>query len=195
MNKNFLNKKTYLILALIWFFITFSMIESTYAKYVTNLGASANIAISYWNIKVNEQDILENAELTSMMTIVAPGNDYAKADVIVPNATGYFDINIDSSELQLPFNVTISTSLNSSSDLKKDFILTGYSVNNGSIITELGDDGASFTYPVQATRDTTIIRVYTTWQDDGLPSTDDTALGISGGKVILDVNLSFSQAV
>ena len=93
MDKNIMTKKkAFLLLACIWFIITFTVIQTTYAKYVTNLDANANIAISYWNILVNNQDISENPDISAVMTAVLPGSEYAKPDVLVPGSLGYFDI-------------------------------------------------------------------------------------------------------
>lgn len=194
MNTNTINKKkAFLMLACVWFIITFSVIQTTYAKYVTNLNANANISISYWNILVNNQNINENSDISAVMSVVLPGNEYAKKDVLVPGSTGYFDLNIDSSEVTVPFTTTISTIINEASSLKTDFVVTGYSINGGELV-ELADAN-SFTYNIASDVDNTLIRVYTTWVDDGLESTDDTSLGILGGTAILDVNVKFEQTV
>lgn len=194
MNTNTVTKKkAFLMMACIWFIITFSVIQTTYAKYVTNLNANANISISYWNILVNNQNITENSDISAVMSVVLPGNEYAKKDVLVPGSTGYFDLNIDSSEVTVPFTTTISTIINEASSLKTDFVVTGYSINGGELV-ELADAN-SFTYNIASDVDNTLIRVYTTWVDDGLESTDDTSLGILGGTAILDVNVKFEQTV
>ena len=92
MNTNTVTKKkAFLMMACIWFIITFSVIQTTYAKYVTNLNANANISISYWNILVNNQNINENSDISAVMSVVLPGNEYAKSDVLVPGSTGYFE--------------------------------------------------------------------------------------------------------
>lgn len=194
MNTNTITKKkAFLMLACVWFIITFSVIQTTYAKYVTNLNANANISISYWNILVNNQNITENSDLSAVMTVVLPGNEYAKSDVLVPGSTGYFDLNIDSSQVTVPFTATISTAINEASSLKTDFVVTGYSINGGEII-ELTDTN-SFTYSIGSDVSNTLITIYTTWIDDGLDSTEDTSLGILGGTAILDVNVKFEQTV
>lgn len=184
-------KKAFLILACLWFIISFSVIQTTYAKYITNLDTGTNIAISYWNILVNSQDIIDNSDISGTMTAVFPENDYKKADVIVPGSTGYFDLNIDSSAVNVPFTVTVSTAINETSTLKDKLIITGYSIN-GQDIVELQDE-TSFTSTIGKDATSTIIRVYATWADDGAESKEDTALGISGGTAILDVNLKFDQ--
>lgn len=197
MNKNLTTKKkAFLCLACVWFIITFSVIQTTYAKYVTNLDANANISISYWNIFVNNQDIINNSDISEAIaqTLVLPGNDYTKPNVIVPGSTGYFDLNIDSSRVTVPFTVTVTTSINEASSLTTDFVVSGYSLDNGTTITDLVDT-TSFSYNIASDVDSTIIRVYTTWKDDGLDSQEDTLLGITGGTAILNVTLNFEQIV
>lgn len=195
MDKNIMTKKkAFLLLACIWFIITFTVIQTTYAKYVTNLDANANIAISYWNILVNNQDISENPDISAVMTAVLPGSEYAKPDVLVPGSLGYFDIHIDSSQVSVPFTVTVTTSINEASSLKTDFLVVGYSLDNGNTIQDLIDTN-TFSLDIGENVDTTTIRVYTAWDDDGLDSTEDTLLGIQGGTAILDVNLHFDQII
>ncbi len=194
MNKNIIaKKKAFLLLACIWFIISFSVIQTTYAKYVTNLDANTNISISYWNILVNNQDISENSDITATMTAVFPGNEFMKNDVIVPGSTGYFDLNIDSSNVTVPFSITVTTSINEASNLTTDFVVTGYSINDGEVIDLVDTDSFSYDIPLDA--DSTIIRIYTSWLDDGLDSVEDTALGIAGGTAILDVSLKFEQII
>ena len=205
-------KKAFLLLACVWFIITFSVIQTTYAKYVTNLNANANIAISYWNILVNDQDIVNNHDISEAManTLVLPSNEYTKPNVIVPGSTGYFDLSIDSSKVTVPFTVTVNTSINEASSLTTDFVVSGYSLDGGTTIVDLttaddtsqnatnnetNNDVTTFSVNVAADVDSTVIKIYTTWLDDGLDSAEDTALGISGGTAILDVNLRFEQIV
>ena len=195
MNKNInTKKKAFLLLACIWFIITFTVIQTTYAKYVTNLDANANIAISYWNILINNQDILENPDISAVMTAVLPGSEYSKPDVLVPGSLGYFDLNIDSSQVTVPFTLTVTTSINEASSLTTDFLVVGYSLDNGNTMIDLVDTD-TFSLDIGADVDTTTIRIYTVWDDDGLDSTEDTLLGIQGGTAILDVNLHFDQII
>jgi hypothetical protein len=206
MNNNITTKKkAFLLLACIWFIITFTVIQTTYAKYVTNLDANTNISISYWNILVNDQDIIENSDISGSMVSVLTGNDYTKENVIVPGAIGYFDLNIDSSNVTVPFKLTVTSAINEASTLSEDFIVSAYSLDGGITINSLisddtisdddiiNNDVTAFSIDVAEDTDTTLLRVYTTWDDDGIDSEEDTLLGISGGTAILDVTLDFEQ--
>ena len=196
MKNNIYGKKNFfLLLSCMWFIITFSVIQTTYAKYVTNVDAFANITIAYWNISVNTQDIIENSNLTSVMSTVFPGDSYSLPGVIVPNSTGYFDINVDSSKVSVPFTLNVNTKINESSALKSDFIISGYSLDNGTTITSFENGKTSFSLDIAKDTNATAIKIYVIWFDDVLDSIEDTALGISSGSAVLDVDLSFSQIV
>lgn len=193
-------------MACVWFIISFSVIQTTYAKYVTNLDANTNIAISYWDIVVNNKNITNPSEdLSGLMTATIPETDYVKDGVIVPGATGYFDLNIDASKVNIPFTVTVTSSINATSTLTTDFVVSGYSLDGGTtIVSLLSDDSdvsdpqnsqTTFSVDVARDEDSKTIRVYTTWLDDALDSKEDTTLGISGGTAILDVNLKFEQII
>jgi hypothetical protein len=186
-------KKAIIVLALIWAIITFNLIKTTYAKYLTTLDSYTNISISYWNIYLNNKNITSQSNLNDVLEVVFPGNEYTQSNVVVPGATGYFDLNIDSSNATVPFSITVTSTLSPQSALTKDFVVSGYSINNGDI-TNL-TDASTFTYNIGADVETTKITVYITWQDDGLDSAEDTSIGISGGDVLFNVDLSFEQII
>ena len=50
-----------------------------------------------------------------------------------------------------------------------------------------------FSYDIAKETESTLIRVYITWKNDGTDSIEDTNLGISGGNLITDVHLKFEQ--
>lgn len=191
--KNSFSKKSFLILTIIWLIITFNLIKITYAKYVTDLDTATNISISSWNISVNNQDLLESNDISNVLKLELLENQYAKDDVIVPGSVAYFDLNINSVNTNVGFLVTVTPTINENSTLSKDFVILGYSIDGNSTITELPDDASSFSYTVAKEIESTLIRVYITWEDDGTDSIEDTNLGISGGNLITDVHLKFEQ--
>lgn len=200
MNINF-NKKTFLILTLIWLIITFNLIKSTYAKYLTELNTNTNISISRWDISVNNQNIIDNSNISSVLSLQLVENDYIKTGVIVPGSIGYIDLNIDSSNTNVDFTTDIDISFDEDSDLPEDFIIFGYSTVNSineitddTEITELFDE-LSFSYDISKNTNNTLIRIYVVWEDDGTDSVEDTALGISHGVLDLKVNLTFKQKI
>lgn len=85
-----MKKRVLLILAFIWFIISFLVIRVTYAKYLTTINSNANITISSWKIKLNNQDIIQNSTFAQAINITFPGNEYYIADTIVPGAMRLF---------------------------------------------------------------------------------------------------------
>jgi hypothetical protein len=191
---NILNeKKAIIALTIIWAIITFNLIKTTYAKYITTLDTNASISISRWNISLNDNILTSQKSMNNILELTFPGDEFTQSNVIVPGSTGYFDLNIDSSNTTVPFSITVLAELNSQSALTQDFIISGYSVNDGNIISLA--DVSTFTYNIDADIDTTEITVYMQWQDDGLDSAIDTSVGIAGGNLLFDVNLCFEQII
>ena len=85
-----MKKRIILLLACLWLIISFLLIKSTYAKYLSTIDSNANISISAWRIKLNTQDIMQNSDFTQNMNLIFPGNDYYLEDTIVPDALRLF---------------------------------------------------------------------------------------------------------
>lgn len=85
-----MKKKVLFILACFWLIISFLIIKSTYAKYLSTINSNANISISAWRIKLNTQDIMSNSNFTQNMNLIFPGDNYYVADNIVPGALRLF---------------------------------------------------------------------------------------------------------
>ena len=85
-----MKKKVLFVLACLWLIISFLIIKSTYAKYLSTIDSNANISISAWRIKLNTQDIMANSNFTQNMNLIFPGNDYYVANTIVPGALRIF---------------------------------------------------------------------------------------------------------
>lgn len=186
------HKKTLLILLLIWGIITINLIKTAYAKYITSLDASTDIQISSWNISVNNKDIISNNDISNNLSIVFPGDDYSKAGVIVPGATGYFDLNIDSSKTTVPFTVIITSNIRVNGQSYDKFMVNGYSIGEDTEVKSLGSS-SEISYDISKDASSTLIRIYVSWLDAGIDSEEDTNLGISDSSITVTTNLKFSQ--
>ncbi len=194
-----MKKKILLILALLWFIISFLIIRITYAKYLSSIDSNANIGISAWKIKLNTQDVLQNNDFSQNLELNFPGNEYYSEDTIVPGALGYFDLSIDTSEVNLAvrFKITATNATNSDiSDLK----IIGYSYpgqqNN---ITYLENGANEVQSSAASSVNSSTIRVYVSWNDDSntenLNDVQDTQIALNNGKAIVSVNVLFEQLV
>ena len=124
-------KLLFLILALLFLVLAIISIRTTYARYVTSLTAGGSVELGRWLIKVNDQNILDNADLSNIITpIFNEGSEYITEGKVAPASTGYTEIVIDYSKVTVPFKYDISFS----SDTISDFSLTSYSVDGGAEI-------------------------------------------------------------
>lgn len=191
-----MKKRIFLIFACLWIIISLLIIRSTYAKYLTSINGDTNVNIAQWNLILNEQDIIKNSDFSSTLSLEVPKTDYHIADYMVPGATGYYDLILDSSNVSLPFRFHITCSVDENSDIK-DAKIIGYSRNGNSQITYLDDSETEITDSVADTVDTCSVRVYVKWIDEDssetMNDTDDTSVAINSGKAIITTKISFEQ--
>ena len=191
-----MKKRVFLIFACLWIIISLLIIRSTYAKYLTSIDGGTNVNIAQWNLILNKQDILQNSDFSSTLSLKVPKSDYYIEDYMVPGATGYYDLIIDSSNVSLPFRFHITCSVAENSDIK-DAKIIGYSRNGNSQITYLDDSKKEITDSVSETVDTCSVRVYVKWIDNDssetMNDTNDTSVAINNGNAIITTNISFEQ--
>lgn len=185
-----LNRKITFLLALLALFYCVSLIQSTYAKYLSTADADTNITIARWNILVNNQDISQNSNFSGVLEPTFTGNENIKDGVIAPTATGYFDVTLDGSTTDVSFSYNISLSEaddNTVTDLK---------------ITKYEIDGQSYAYngPISGNillsdqNRALTIRVYVEWvdqtDDETMTNVDDTTAANEGvAKFKVNVNV------
>ena len=81
----------------------FFLLRQTYAKYKTAVTGNASIAISRWDIKVNNQSIKNNNDISAKIQPVFPGNDNIASNIIAPTAEGYFDLVFNFKDVDVSF--------------------------------------------------------------------------------------------
>lgn len=136
------------------------MFQSTYAKYKKQVNSNVNSTIASWNIKINDETINNKKTLTNSITPTFYENEYVKENTLVPGIKGYFDINIDSSKIDVDFNYEVNTVLNNSTNL------TDYELNDSCTKQNFSTTGISNSLPKNTKN--TKIRFYVEWIDDVL---------------------------
>ena len=130
MNKILKNRKFRLLLACISLLLLVDMIQDSYAKYVTSAEGETNFTIASWIFLVNQQDVISNSDFSNTITPVLNSNNNIKAGTIAPTSTGYFEVTIDSSDVDVAFNEVITLSQGSDNTIT-DLLFTGYTLNGG----------------------------------------------------------------
>jgi len=175
-------------------------ISQIYAKYRTAVSGRAEIAISRWDIKLNGASIKNNQDISSKITPVFPGNENIASNVIAPTAEGYFDLNLDYTNVDVSFKYEISIETSQESAVS-DLVITGYSINGGDKIT-VSDFSTPLTDTISlsdAVR-TRSMRIFIMWNDDpdtsSMNNIDDTSSTLQAtNSAILNVKIALTQVV
>lgn len=191
-----MKKKFLLIIACIWLIISFFIIRYSYAKYLTTIDSNTNILIDQWKLILNNQDITLNSDFSQNLSLTFPGSEYYLGNCIVPGSIGYFDLNINSSNVSLAFKYTISLGLDEDNQID-DVKIIGYSypgITND--ITYINSSSNQIISTCNKDVNSTIIRVYISWNDDNtatLTDAQDTAIALNSGTAIVNAHVLFEQ--
>ncbi len=187
-----LNKKIIFFLALMSLFYCVSLMQETYAKYISSAGANTNLTIARWNILVNSTDIVNNSSFSSSILPTFEGTTYIRNGVIAPTAEGYFDIIINGTDTDVSLTYTISLDQGATNTVD-DLEIVKYVYNNVEYSVN-GDITGNILYN-DANKSRTI-RVYVRCKDDPVTETmdneDDTAATVNGVASI-DVSVNVVQ--
>ena len=188
---NIKNKIKFFI-ALISLVYCISLIQDTYAKYVSSASGNATMSIARWNILVNDTDIKNNSNFTNTITPVFEGNENIANNVIAPTSTGYFDIVLDGANADVSFNYTINLEVDETSDVS-DLVIEKYTI--GSDPTEYTYDGTISNNIILTDINKTIsYRFYVTWNDNETASMDNMSDTLAaGGEAKIAVSINFIQ--
>ncbi len=210
------NRKFRLLLACISLLFLVNMIQDSYAKYVTSAEGETNFTIASWTFLVNQQDVVSNNNFSTTIIPVLNQNSNIKAGRIAPTSTGYFDITIDSSNVEVAFDETISLSTGASNTVS-DIVFTGYTLISASSVSGSSVSGSSVSgssisassIAFQNTTNPTITishnlneqqtvntyRFFIEWDDSvnaTMDNSDDVDASISG-EASIAVNINFIQ--
>ena len=166
--------------------------QATYAKYRRSTEGDIEATIAGWNVKVNNEMIKNKVALTNSIIPTFDADPYTKTGVLAPGTTGYFDIEIDPSEVDVDFIYEISKEESTTTSLA-DFVLTDYEI-----------DGVKTAIPAtniitgELTKNSTAktIRVYATWVDDQtetMNNAQDTQYAQNNESAYIHILLHFYQ--
>lgn len=193
-----IGKKIVILLFFICLCISLFYILQIYAKYLTSATGTTSIPISKWNISINNSSIQNNSDFSATLVPVFPGTSHIASNTIAPTAEGYFDINLDFTNVDVSFEYTISTHVNTAS-LVQDFVATGYSINSGEVIpfSSFNED-IEGTVLYSDTNRTKSIRIYIMWNDDSNTGSMNNAADtypttVTNSVALFDALVSFTQ--
>ena len=125
-----LSKKVKILLLIVSLSLTLSFMSNTYSRYVADTTGNLELLFAEWQILVNEEDITNETSSTIQLTpIIDNQNGNVANNRVAPSSTGYFDIAIDPSNVEVSFDYEISLSFDETITSKvPDLMITQYSI-------------------------------------------------------------------
>ncbi len=119
-------KKLRFVIVLISFSICLCFMSTTYSKYVAGTTSDIEVLFAKWQILVNDVDITSNTSSTVSFIPTIEANEYVASNKLAPTSKGYFDINIDPTNVDVSFKYTIN--LNVLNENIPDLMITKYAI-------------------------------------------------------------------
>lgn len=193
-----IDKKIKLLVAIIALFACITQIKQTYAKYTESKDGNAEFDVATWQIKINNHDINDSAEMSSLINPIYESNSNIANGVIAPGSQGYFDININATDTQVSLQYEISIGPANTSDVA-DLKIYAYKIGNGETI-QVNDQTGTLTNRINNSDQskTVNIRIYFKWIEgtgETMNNDADTAASINNGTGKISVNARFTQVI
>lgn len=116
--------------------ITLSLMSNTYSRYVASSGGNVEIEFAKWQILVNTTDVTNSTTSNlEFEPVIDNTNTNIAANKVAPTSTGYFDVEIDPTNVDVSFNYSISLGFinnlidENNNEMKiSDLIITEYAI-------------------------------------------------------------------
>lgn len=191
--------------------------SSTYSRYVAGTTGNIDILFAKWQILVNNEDIANQNNSNITITPTIEPNDNIKADTIAPSSKGYFDIDIDPTNVDVSFKYTVELEIDNE-DIP-DLIISKYTILPSDY--EEGDTLEYTTLQESTITDNLLfdnetdnfsfepftLRIYFEWYEDEnelMNDEADTAIGLAATEAVeneeeltftINANIAFEQII
>lgn len=175
--------------------IAFFLLRDTFAKYRKKIDNNVDINLANWNIKLNGESIAGKDTISSKIVPIFEENDYIAENVLAPGVKGYYDIEIDATEVDTSFSYTFTTKV-SDEEKYPDIAAFGYTINPDSTEEIIEYTGESITGTIEHNTPSTKIRIYIEWDDSDtnkMTNAEDTALAINNNELTMNAEFLFEQ--
>lgn len=207
-----MGKKFKILLLLISSSFTLGLMSNTYSRYVANTTGDVELVFAKWQILLNNEDITNGTTSTLDITPVIEENQNIENNTIAPSSKGYFDVNIDPSNVGVSFNYKIDLKvlnedmpdlmITKYAILDKDYIdgdeITTTNIENNVINGTLNFDKETENYKFEPFT----IRVYFEWYeglDEQMNDEQDSKIGndasINDTKLQIQATINFEQKI
>jgi len=88
--------------------ITLSLMSNTYSRYIASSDGNVEIEFAKWQILVDNTDVTDSTISNLEFEPIIDTNSNVAANKVAPTSTGYFDVEIDPTNVDVSFNYSIS---------------------------------------------------------------------------------------
>lgn len=205
-----INSKLKLLLIVIPICLSLSLMSNTYSRYVADTKGNIEMLFAKWQILVNENDITNNTISEVIINPVIEENENIENNKIAPSSKGYFDIDINPSNIEVSFNYKIN--LNIINENIPDLIISKYAIldsnytegdnlnliniENNTITGSLSYDNTITDFEFKPFT----IRIYFEWyegENESMNDSEDTTIAnnAENSKLEIKANISFEQKI
>ncbi len=184
-------KKCKILFIIVSLALTLSLMSNTYSRYVANTTGNLDMVFANWQILVNEEDILDGNSSSIQITPVLLQNEHIATNKVAPSTKGYFDINIDPTNVDVSF--TYQVSIDVLNENIPDLLITKYAIldhdyieGDEIVMNTLNDNKLNGSLAFQNDIDNYsfepfTIRIYFEWydgEDKQMTDEEDSAIGL-----------------
>lgn len=190
-----MKKRVKILIVFVALAFSLSIISTTYSRYVADANGDVALTFAKWQILINNEDITSGNVESIDITPTIVENDNVASGKLAPSSLGYYDIEIDVSNVETSFDMHITLDNEDMADLR----ISGYSINDGEEI-EIEDGQINESFDYDEDLETINIRIYFEWYDvddsnSEMSNEDDTSFVNANEEITITTNLSFEQKI
>lgn len=188
--------------------VTLGFMSNTYSRYVADTTGDIQIGFAKWQIVVNENDISSNNTSSININPIMDTNENIDANTIAPSSSGYFDIVIDPTNIDVSFKYSVSIDL--LNENMPDLVISKYAYLSNNYV-----DGDEITYNVLENKkienelkyekdnyEPFTIRVFFEWfegENENMDDEMDTNIGVeavtNNSNLQIQASIKFEQLI
>ena len=183
-----------ILIAIITLAFSLSIISTTYSRYAADATGDVTLDFAKWQILINGEDITSGDVRSLDITPNIIPNENVAAGKLAPSSLGYYDIEIDATNVETSFDLHLTLENEDMADLK----IKSYTIDDGEEI-EIEDNEINETFDYDEGFGVITIRIYFEWYDteneEEMNDEEDNSYAATHDSITISTNLSFEQKV
>jgi len=180
-----------ILICIIVLAFSLSIISTTYSRYAADATGELALDFAKWQILINGEDITSgNVRSLNITPNIIP-NENVAAGKLAPSSLGYYDIEIDATNVDTSFDLHLTLENEDMADL----MIKSYSIDGGEEV-DIQDNEINETFNYDGGFGIITIRIYFEWYDtdeEEMDDEEDSNYANTHDGVTITTNLSFEQ--